>query len=158
MSWKSPTGYVDESSVWTDEPKAYDGSLSTWAYSTVPANNWGGFLDLLIDPAILCDKVRLYPYDTSEDGYFTDQIQVDVYYGGAWHTIYNGSGTFWPGSWHEYSIPGGPFVVSKARVRFHNSSSWEIEIFLNEFDFNQLQAVRPLVGGSLAGGEIGLAR
>jgi hypothetical protein len=143
MSWKSPTGYYDESNVWNNEPYAYDGNVSTYANSTVLAHSWSGFLDLLIDPPILCDKVQLY---ASQFHANIDQVQIDVYYNSDWHTIFNGS--FSLNVWQTYTIPDGPQVVSKARVRFYEDSTASGSAYLCEFNFNQ-SAVRPLVGGSL---------
>jgi hypothetical protein len=134
MGWKLPTSFVDESNVWTDASHAYDGS--SWAFTVIPANSWGGYLDLFINP-ILCDKIRLNPYDTSEDGCFVTQIQVDVY-NGNWQNIYNGNGVFYPGTSHVYSIPDSPQLISGMRFRFYNSHSSPVLLFLSGSGFDQV--------------------
>jgi hypothetical protein len=143
MSWKSPTGYNDPDNAWFDQANAYDGNTTTRATCfAIPPSSWGSFLELLITPTILCDKVRFYA-----SGSNITQVDIDVYYDDNWHDVYQG--IFTASQWNEKTISNGPFVILKARVRFYNNAGVNRNAYLYEFAFNQL-AVRPLVDGSLA--------
>ena len=108
MSWISPTGHNDPDSIWTNEANAYDGDTGTRAYS--PSQS---YLELN-HAAILCNKVRIwcarYPNGLETDA----DIDVDVYYGGAWHNIH--SGTVTKQTWVELSI-GSIESVTVARIK-----------------------------------------
>jgi len=131
--WVSPTGYNDPNGGWHDETKAYDDSTSTYAYSSTPGDSWGVFLELT-HSAIVCNKVRFYAHYYES---YVIEIDLDVYYGGSWHHVYEGS--YSDKAWEEKSL-GGSFSVTTARVRFYNTYSTPIEAWLYEFDFGQVIA------------------
>ena len=145
MGWKSPTGHTTPTN-WSYPEEAYDGDADIYTYCQVPPVSWSSYLELLISPVILCDKIRFYPLS----GYNIPAVDVDVYCNGTWCDVYEGG--FIVEEWNEKIIPNGPFAVSKARIRFYNNHPTASRTSrLGEFDFNQI-AARPLVNGSLAGG------
>jgi hypothetical protein len=152
MAWVSPTGYSDPDSGWTNEAGAYDGNTTTYALNT-GASSGGKYLELT-HSAISCDKVRIYACEYEEGGEIdVDTGFVDVYYGGAWHNIFEGLIT--KNTWTELVI-GSTQTVTSARVKSEHVE--EVDLRIKEFEFNQIISVssRPKVGGSLAAGRKGL--
>ncbi len=126
--YTSPTGHNDYGE-WFDETKSYDDDDATYAYCHITGVGWSGFLELTIN-ALSCNKVRwkaLYAADT------IDMIDLDVYYDGSWHDVYEGSYSIWT-VWNEKSL-GGIYSVTKAKVRFHNCHELQRNPHLYEFDF-----------------------
>jgi len=131
MSWVSPTGYADPDSKWNNEANAYDGNTSSFAYTNYP----GYYLELT-HSAINCNKIRIYcdiP-DTTDDN-----IDIDVYYGGAWHNIF--SGDIPANQWVEKNI-GSTQTVTKARVCSNKSG---YSLYLYEFEFWEVEIAAPTV-------------
>ncbi|MFA5163808.1 MAG: SBBP repeat-containing protein [Patescibacteria group bacterium] len=123
--WKKPTGYNDADNLWVNEIAAYDGSLLSSAISSCEGT-WSSFLELLITPDTY-DKIR---FQAVFEGAGSPIVDIDVYYDGDWHDIYQGE--FAQSEWVEKSIAAGP-LVSKARIRFSSSNTADIK--LNEIDF-----------------------
>lgn len=132
--WVSPTSHIDPDGEWWDEEKAYDGNVTTSAYALRVPLGWSSYLELLVNQAYI-DKVRFYGMSDSA----ITEIDVDVYYGGAWHDVYEG--TFPDGEWVEKDIIGGAQLISKARVRYYNVLiAFVPHVFLWEFQFNTAEA------------------
>lgn len=130
-TWISPTGYIDADSKWDDEEKAYDGDTATKATVTVVAGAWSSYLILTVN-AVNIDKVKFHALNVEGEG---TKIDVDIYYGDAWHDVYEGD--FSDRVWVEKDVVAGTQLISKARVRFYPGTvtpypNWE----LNEFQFN----------------------
>jgi len=125
-----PTGYNDPYNEWINETFAYDDNISTRAVRRdVPQNSWSAFLELIIG-AIPCNKVRFVA------GYNPDlicSIDLDVYYEGDWHHVYEGAYSNKP-IWNEYNL-GGTYSITKARVRFYNTGGIVMNANLYEFNF-----------------------
>ncbi len=132
MQWVTPTSHSDADSVWDNEANAYDDSTSTSASTVLVANDaWGSYLEL-IHAGVWCSSIRYYASDYSAT--HIDKIDIDVYYGGAWHSVYQD--VFTTDTWETKTITGGPFLVTKARVRFYNThASEDPTANLKEFDF-----------------------
>jgi hypothetical protein len=131
-SWVSPTGYSDPDSVWDDEPYTYDERLDYPAYQdAVPYDTWSSFIELT-HAAISCSKIRYY---SDEDVDRMDKVDLDVYYDGAWHHVYEGVHV--ANAWNEFNIPEGTKTVTKMRFRGHHSTiyGYPYEILLAEVDF-----------------------
>ncbi len=132
--WTSPTGFVDGGN-WVAETNAYDEDTTTFASANnIPAASWSPYLDLTLDNAIDCDKIRYYIKASGFplDAWIT-QIDIDVYYGGAWHDVYQGAIT--RNSWQEKNL-GATYSVTKARVSLYNSHVSDLYAGLfYEFDF-----------------------
>ena len=130
MSWVSPTGFVDGSGTWISETLSYDGDTVTYAYEDIPAEGWGNYLELT-HAAVNCDKVQIWSGRESTN---ITNIEVDVFYSGAWDNIFSGVGTF--DTWIEYPI-GSTESVTALRVRYYtNKKSREAE--LHEAAFNEV--------------------
>ena len=126
-AWKSPTGYTDGS--WENEEMAFDENTATAAECGTEAEVWSSYLELLISPAITCDKIRLYLNQSIDDW---NGLGIDVY-DDAWHNIYQWT---YPGpGWHIFNIPAGAKTVSKARVQ--GRSIYGEDMYICEFDFHQ---------------------
>ncbi len=125
--WVSPTGFVD--GVWTDEAFAYDEDTGTYAVTTIGVVGWSDDLELTV-AELQCDKVQIWSSMQAS----MDLIEVDVYYGSAWHNIYSGSLT--TGAYVEYPI-GSTQSVTAMRIRYHatKANRW---VGVNEADFNEV--------------------
>lgn len=137
MAWESPTSHNDPDNAWSLEGQAYDGNFATAAYTTetIPSGSWSNFLEFIRTESP-CDSVRVYQeYPSNEDGIYN--IDVDVYYDGGWHDLYQG--TFESG-WNSFQT-GSVQNVSKARVRYgevDDSGSYGV---ITEFEFNSVAGV-----------------
>jgi len=84
--WKLPDGFNDLQNRWTDEPKAYDNDLATYAYAGVTAVEYDVMqIDFLFDSPIVANRLKLYfskTYDASVTG------EVRVLKDGVWKTVY----------------------------------------------------------------------
>lgn len=129
--WLNPTSYSDPDEDWTNEANAYDGDTATYAtVAFAGAGVWSGYLEL-IRAAVLCDKVRFYALQT--DTRIT--IDLDLYYGDAWHDLYEG--TFAGSEWVEKALSAEQ-SVTKARIRMKCSEVTPTSGRLYEFDFHEL--------------------
>ena len=134
MAWVSPTGYNDPDSKWSNEASAYDDDTGTAATQT--ASSAGYYLELTLGSAISCDKVQISAFT----GYYSPpyqrdpDIDIDVFYSGAWHNIW--SGTIANNTWVEKSI-GSTESVDKARVKWNDGG--DAGGRLEEFDFNEVE-------------------
>ncbi len=132
--WRSPTGFVDSDSKWTDEDKAYDDNeIGTWAY-VVPGGE-GYYLELKLG-AIVCDSVRIYASEwrNSDASDNNLNISVDVYYNEGWHNILNDVIT--RNTWVIAYI-GSSQTVTRARIKF-NAVRYDFGR-LKEFDFWEVE-------------------
>ena len=123
-----PMGHNDESGSWKYHEKAYNGWDYDWAYDRVEPDEWSGWLDFTCNP-IPCNGVWMklqYPYSVAE--------QVDVYYDGSWHNIFDShipsSGVI--GFWHFFPIESTE-IVSACRFRGKASSKGQVRIYGVEF-------------------------
>jgi len=118
----SPTGFNDPNSSWTYESQAYDGIVETsnGAYTTISGGSWSNFIELTIG-AINCSKIKYYLEDSG--GGDISEVDVDVYYSGAWNNIYSGAFTRY--TWIEKEL-GAIYSVTAMRFRFYNSTGGEI--------------------------------
>lgn len=130
----NPTGYVEHG--WTDEEKAYDDSTDyqlpvvNYAYeSSVVKDTWSDYLELT-HSAINCDGVWIYPYPD-----YTSADQVDVYYEGAWHNIYDSHFTSTSETW--IAIPDGIKSVTAMRYRGKRIAASDGEVWFLEADFRK---------------------
>lgn len=135
MAWISPTGA--SGAAWTDRYKAYDELTETYTYDIVPAGTWSEFI-YLTRAALDCNKVR---FNAAYNVAFLT-IDLDVYYGGAWHNTYQGS--FLNKQWVEKGL-GGTYSVTQARIRIYNGYGSEQWAQLYEFDFWEVEVTAPTV-------------
>jgi hypothetical protein len=112
--WITPDS--DVANGWTNPTLAYDANTATYAYYDVPKQQWSPYLELWLATALLCTKVRVWSSRTSST---IERIAVSVYYGGAWHEIYQAALTV--DSYVEYAV-GSEQLVSAVRVRYWNNS------------------------------------
>ena len=130
MGWVSPTGYNDPDNHWNrngtpalcyDEDTATGCDPQSWT-----ANTWCPFVEFT-HAALSCDKVRHWV------DWFT-QIDIDVYYDGAWHDVYEGTTAFV--EWVEKDIPSAPQTITAFRIRGQYSTVYGRGIF--EVDFGEV--------------------
>jgi len=137
----SPTGFVDSGGTWTGEQYVYDGDLHSGATCLVPPLAWSNYIELTTSP-IYCSKVKFHAYY----GNGISKIDVDVYYDGAWHDVFEGA--FISMVWVEKSI-GSTQYVTKMRCRFYCISPHGMSAALTEVMFYKTVGV-PLITTSAA--------
>lgn len=135
-AWISPTG--GSGTGWTLTTQAYDEDILTGAKAAnIPDASWTNALELT-HAALLCSKIQLFLAGNVAG----DQVDIDVFYGAAWHDVYEG--TFTLNAWLEKSIPAGLQTVTAMRVRLYNSQATEEDMWLNEADFWTIPAAHNL--------------
>ncbi len=114
----TPNGFEDPESVWTDDAKAYDENTGTYAYDNIGAGDtWNDWLVIKTSDACYCDKVRVW---SERDNALINKIQVEVYYSGAWTSIFNSTISA-VGEYVEYAI-GSTQWVTQMRIKYFNDS------------------------------------
>jgi hypothetical protein len=146
-----PTGHNDPSGSWQNEYKAYDGivyvqgSNTNYAVTIVPAKSWSNYIELTIS-AVYCTKVKFY--SNYNGTYGINSIDLDVYYNGAWHNVYEGSYLAWV--WTEKSL-GSTQYVSKMRMRFFNNSGVSSAATVSEAMFYETVGVPKMTTNAATG-------
>lgn len=126
MEWITPTGHNDPGNGWNNELLAYDDDELYTNATSVPLTpgTWSTFLELTVFP-INCSKLRYYNFHS---GSYEDQQDVDAFYGGEWHHVFEG--LFPTPVWTEIDL-GGTYIVTALRYRARRKTStgtvWCIE-------------------------------
>lgn len=127
LGWKTPNSTNDPGDSWTDDANAIDDDITSYA-STLSLGSSNALEFHLTNPMDL-DRVRVY---ASDDGTPTNpDVNIGLYYEGAWHTIFTGSIT--KSTWTTKTNSAGVKHVSKARV-YANSFTGN-QLFIYEFEF-----------------------
>jgi len=113
--WTTPTGHTDYG-AWLTEANAYDDNTGTSAIlSSIPNGGYSAFLGLT-HTSMSISGIR---YFCGGDGDIeAGDIDVDIYYGGSWHGVYEG--TFTNDAWEERLISTA-YGVTEVRIRFKDS-------------------------------------
>lgn len=151
MGWVSPTGFNDPDTKWGSEADAYNGNTADGAdpYS-VPPTSWSSFIEFT-HAALNCNKIRFY---ADYDANYYNSMNVEVYYDGAWHDIFEGA--YADKDWEEVSIPAGTKSVTAVKFSFYNPSGstvnppdmimevefWEVEISIVPVAMNAYRRIR----------------
>ena len=137
--WVSPTGFSDPDSKWSDEAKAYDDSTATFANHATNTGPgvWGSFIEFT-HAELTASGVRVWVFTYGS----TWSIDVDIYYGGAWHHVYEGARSS-ASQFVTYSF-GSNIAITAFRVRLGNNPSWNTPRIL-EVDFNEIVIIAPTV-------------
>lgn len=120
MGWVSPTSH---SGTWYSDPeKAYDGDTGTFAYMSRED-------EAFLTPAapLLCSKIRVW---ASVLTWYKADLTISVYYGGAYHQIFDGQVTTYT-DYMEVEI-GSIQTVSNVKIVPHTIT---LSDCLHEFQF-----------------------
>jgi len=111
--WITPDNHCDPESAWKQEILSYDYGTDTKADCLIEDFGWiwTPWLELMLEEPMNCNKIRFYAWYHQ---FHCRNIDVDLFYDGSWHGLYQGSFANW--QWVEKSF--NEQVVSKARVRF----------------------------------------
>jgi len=133
FQWTSPTGGSGTS--WNPVASAYDDDTASKAGYQIPSNAWSSVLTLT-GPPVLSDTVR---YWVSVQNAIVNQIDLDVYYNGGVHHVYEGALT--SGTWVTKDI-GSLEMVTQVRIKLKNSSAEDIYFgYVHEVDFGDWSTV-----------------
>jgi hypothetical protein len=124
--WVTPDYAV--ANGWSSADNSHDDNTGTRADETVMGYSWSNYLELWLNEAVTCDKVRWYYYG---DAAIT-QVRIDVYYNDSWHNIYEGDTT--KNQWVEYEV-GSEESIDGTRISLYNSSSIPRMLYCYEVDF-----------------------
>jgi len=135
MAWITPTGEVLNG--WSGAGLAWDDDNGTNSSYDAARESWTPYLELT-HIGIDCDKVQVW---VSVEKDSMAEIEVDVYYSGAYHNIYKGVPTL--GAFAEYTI-GSTQLVTAMRIRCLNSRTTQSRLqYVHEADFNEAGGVTP---------------
>lgn len=134
MAWVSPTAFIDESNLWSNEGNIYDEDTASAALSTVIApETWQTDWLVLSRAAISCDKVRFW----ASNGTYSMQINLEAWKDGAWVPVF--VGVYAHSEWVEKTFAQGS--VEAARVKFYNDDAVNDRLVaFYEFDFWEVVA------------------
>jgi len=123
-SFVSPTGH--EAGDWSNPTHAYDDNSGTFAnYLTWNKKTWTPWLTLT-HAAIATTQIKWWCHTVYWWSYYYFPVtQIDIYYGGAWHNVFNGkySDEFQPEEcWGTVSF--SEQTITKVRIRFYNPQSY----------------------------------
>jgi len=128
-TWVSPTGHNDPDGKWYDEAQTYDDNTGTFGYdANVAKDTWSSFIEFT-HAALLCSKVRYYASNIGAGA----QIDIDLYYGGAWHDLYEGDAV--QITYTEHAVTPSQ-TITKARVRLKPVDALR-HVRIHDFDFEQ---------------------
>lgn len=115
--YTDPTGWVDPDAAWTNEGNAIN-NPATGADIAVaaPASGWSSFIEYTHAGVANCVAVQIY---AESDADWT-AIDVDAYYAGGWHDLYQGS--YSNLAYEVYYLPSLQ-TVTAMRARFYNSNA-----------------------------------
>lgn len=117
--YSTGTGNSDPGAIWTQEDTAYDNNVTTGAdLGSVAATTWSDYLNIDLDYAPNPTVAAIQVYAEYDAASWT-QYDLDAYYGGAWHHVYEG--TYTNLTYDVRWLPGA-YPVSDVRIRFYNSA------------------------------------
>lgn len=128
-------GTSDPDAFWTDDGTIDDDDTGTGADAANTAQDtWTSYL-ISQDTGTSAYGMRTY---CESDADWTD-IDVDAYYGAAWHDVYQGA--YSNTDWDYWFLADGIQTVTNVRVRFYNSGSAQVEADLfREIDLIEVGA------------------
>ncbi len=129
-TWTDPTGNIDPAIAWANEVWAYNNNTADAATTTVaiPATSWSSFVEFT-HASLSCKGIRIWAAVAGADA--GDQIDIDVFYGGAYVHLY--SGTFTRLAWNIYTL--GAQAITKVQIRLYNGGGGAQTGSIYEVDF-----------------------
>ena len=121
---------------WVNESYAYDNNTESAAYCVTPTISWTPWLIRELPEALYSSVVKFYAQYQGTSG--INKIDLNVYYNGAWHDVFEGS--YMNQVWIEKAL-GDTYFVSKIAVRFFNNSSNVITAYIEEMQFVESDGV-----------------
>lgn len=131
------SGFSDPGGIWAQETRAYDNNTASAAAINVavPGTSWSDYL--VFDHDFTMAGMQFYAkYNAAS----WSQIDIDAYYDGAWHDVYQG--TYPHHTWTQKWFPG-VYTVTQTRVRFYNSNA---EAQTESYLLREVQFLTPAVG------------
>ncbi len=131
LNWTTPDSCGGIS--WVNPTNATDDNTATYAQYTITGSCgcWSDYLTANIT-SNLFGAVRIW---SSREDANVNNMQVDVYYASAWHSIYNGVYTG-DGAYHTFSIGSYQHDISSVRIRYQNNGVANKWVRTHEIDFN----------------------
>ena len=111
--WVSPTSFIDGGG-WADETLAYDNDVKAYTYNSIGATSWSNPITFTM-ASTLIDAIEFY---ATNDPLATSSINLDAYYNGAWHDVYQG--VYTSKEWVSKPL-GDSYKVTQYRMSFYNS-------------------------------------
>ncbi len=117
-AWVHPTSSVDGGAAWGNDDNIWDNNTATSATTSgnIGATSWYTFPIEAHRAATYCSGIR---YWAAVGGDPTPQANVDAFYGGAWHDVYQG--VFTPLAWNTTYL-ATPQTITAVRIDLYNST------------------------------------
>jgi hypothetical protein len=136
----SPTSTTDTDNAWTDDGNTWDDNIATAATTTVLTAAVGKYLEMNIASTV-CDGVELYVSDARS--YPANYMEVDVYYGAAWHSVYANAYTR-----AAYTVIEFPQqAITAVRARFTNGGALTETFSIFEVKFHKRYSNQSMTSG-----------
>ncbi len=126
-AYNQAINWSDPGSEWTNEAQAINGNTVNGA-TVAQKSGWTTYLEIYIPP-IRCSKIRYYWTEVFGDD-VTD-LEIDVYYGGAWHAVVTDDSQG-EGVLREEAL-GDTYTVTGARCRFQLANNDDAILHVLEF-------------------------
>lgn len=97
------------------------------------SQTWTAYLELDFGRSMIVDKLRYYTGTSTSD---FNLMNIDLYYSGAWHSVYNAIHV--RNVYTTVNLPSWILGVSKARVRFYRSGLNPAQASLAELQLNEV--------------------
>lgn len=132
--WKSPTSFNDPDDAWVHGADAYDGNTATLAWATSPhwGSGWSPYIEFSLPCEMDCSKMRFWAWVVGEYPSSTPEASVDIWYGDAWHNVYNGALNQL--AWTIASFAQQKIMQCRIRLRSATGSDWFSQL-LYELEF-----------------------
>lgn len=129
-----PTSSNDPDTDWTNDAQAFDNDATNYATSgAIAVTSWSKDLEFLHAGITNCRAIR---FKCGGQNAAVNQIDLDAYYGSAWHDVYQGTFT------HDtFTIKALSALqtVTKCRIKLYNSDVGSAYVaYIYEVDFIQL--------------------
>ena len=112
---------------WINEPYAYDDNTGSEASCITLKQSWTPWLVRELSEAVYSSVVKFYAQYEGVAG--IKFIDLNVYYDGAWHDVFEGS--YMSKVWIEKAL-GDTYFVNKIAVRFYNASLNTVTAYIQE--------------------------
>lgn len=125
---------TDAAGGWANPGQAWDGNTGTAANVAPGAAAWTGNLDLGYVAGVVtpCSGIRAW-VDIGNHEPLVDLVDIDCYYDGAWHGLYNG--VFTGGLWEYFYFADGAHRVEAVRIRMWNNAGAPDDCQIFEVDY-----------------------
>lgn len=132
LGWVSPTAFEDPTNRWTNEAKAYDNDLVSYAWIDVSAGQWSPYLIYTFPgTGVVSNRIRLMVNDSSPAVTHYGTWSVEALVDGVWVSIYSAKPPA-EKQWLEIALTQG--MLTRLRLRAQDAGGDMWRLYLIEVD------------------------